>query len=237
MKDYVILSEDINEIFEKELRRCGLNIVKVKKNMNLYTAIMSHADIAMCKIDNDIIIEASRLESLSEQLQGFNLEFHTTDPINSGKYPEDIRLNLAYTGLYVIHNFKHTDKRLLSLLNKYKNKKNLKFINVNQGYSKCSILIVDEKSLITSDPGIYSELKGELDCLLIEKDHIRLRGLDYGFIGGASGRYRDEIWFYGDLSKHPSFMEIKSFIEKRNLRIKYFKEFELEDVGSIFFSS
>lgn len=235
MSDFVIVSEEINEYFEKELTDCGLIVIKVRKNKKLYTAIESHPDIILCGLGKTIVVEADTYDYLSEELTNLGCHVIKTEAIKSGKYPDDIKLNLAYTVKFAIHNLKHTDETLLKILNRDLEDSLVELIDIKQGYSKCSLLIVDERSVITSDIGIYSSLKDKMNCLFIEKGHIKLSTLDYGFIGGASGRYKDEIWFYGDVSKHPDYKVIKAFIEDRKLKLKYFKEFELEDVGSVLF--
>ncbi|MGB3366725.1 MAG: DUF6873 family GME fold protein [Acidaminobacteraceae bacterium] len=233
MGDFVIVSEKINKYFEKELTNCGLIVIKVRKNRKLYTAIESHPDIALCSVGKTIVVEADTYNYLSEELINCAYNVIKTESIKSGVYPESIGLNLAYTGKFAIHNFKYTDKKLYEALKKKED--SLKFIDIKQGYSKCSILIVDNNSIITSDEGIYDSIKEVMNCLLIKKGNIKLSTLDYGFIGGASGRYKDEIWFYGDVSEHPDYKRIKTFIEDRNLKVKYFEEFELEDMGSLLF--
>lgn len=233
MSDFVIVSNQINENFEKELRNCGLDVIRIDENKNLYTAINTHADIIVCKIDDQIVLEKQAYYKYRDILSNRGYRLIVASEIVNDKYPHDVKLNLAYTGEFAIHNFKYTDKVLLDILNK----KNIKKLNIKQGYSKCSILIVDDKSIITSDSGIYESLKYDLNCLLIKKGSILLNSLEYGFIGGATGRYKDEIWFYGDISKHPDYQNIKEFIEDRNLKLKYFKDFELEDIGSILFFS
>ncbi|MFR2966829.1 MAG: DUF6873 family GME fold protein [Anaerovoracaceae bacterium] len=58
-------------------------------------------------------------------------------------------------------------------------------------------------------------------------------GYKYGFLGGASGRIGDEIVFNGDLAAHSDYEEIKSFIQERGLRLVYFRQYPLTDIGSI----
>ena len=58
-------------------------------------------------------------------------------------------------------------------------------INVSQGYSKCSLCIVNENSVITEDDGIAEVLKRHnMDVLKISAGDVLLSGLDYGFLGG-----------------------------------------------------
>lgn len=72
-----------------------------------------------------------------------------------------------------------------------------------------------------------------MNVLLVEPCFVKLRGADTGFIGGASGRVDGEIVFNGDLSVHPNFREITTFIETQGLGCKWFESYELEDIGSI----
>ena len=64
--------------------------------------------------------------------------------------------------IILIHNLNFTDKKILDYC------KDKKTINVKQGYTKCSILPVKEKAIITNDKGIYDTLKNEdFDILLL----------------------------------------------------------------------
>lgn len=232
----VFISEDVNAEFLKELENCGHNVIKISKHKKLYTAIESHPDIVVCSVYDKLFIEEStyndllrRYPRLDDSLSG--IELVITQSIENGKYPSNVGLNLAYTGKYAIHNFKYTDKKLISALYDYE----IEMINVKQGYSKCSILIVDESSIITADKGIYDMVKDKIECLLISEGSIVLKDMDYGFIGGASGKYRDEIWFYGDISVHPDYDSIYKFITSRGYKIKKFSHFPLEDVGTVIF--
>lgn len=70
-----------------------------------------------------------------------------------GKYPEDVKYNIAKVGTKVFHNFKFTDR----IVAKRIEDDNLQRIHIKQGYSKCSILIVNSNTIITSDKGIYKK--------------------------------------------------------------------------------
>ena len=100
---------------------------------------------------------------------------------------------------------------------------------------KGAISMVDGRSVITSDPGVYAALAGvpELSVLKVRPGFVSLPGYGTGFIGGASGRVGDEVVFNGDLSEHPDFRQISAFIAERGLRVKHFPGLPLTDVGSI----
>lgn len=175
----------------------------------VYPQISKHPDIYMCHLGNGLFFG-------QEESLGYS-------------YPQNIIYNGASTGCYFIHNIKYTDQKLLETVKKY----NQKIIDVKQGYAKCSIVVVDQESIITSDRGIAKACQGILDVLLIEPGHIVLEGFDYGFIGGCSGRIGRTVLFNGNLKNHPDFEKIRTFIEERNLELKYFEDYPLTDIGSI----
>ena len=208
----IYLSETANPLLIEYLNQQGHIINIIKMSDITYNPVSSHPDIYMCSMG-----------------PGNPVFFGCPEKIGK-KYPNNIIYNAACTGQFFIHNTKYTDSQLLKYA---ESSQTLEIIHVPQGYTKCSTLIIDENSIITSDIGIYNSCYSKLDVLLIEKGHIKLQGFDYGFIGGASGRIGDTIIFNGDITKHPDYEKIAAFIESRNLKIKYFTEYPLEDIGSI----
>ena len=93
---------------------------------------------------------------------------------------------------------------------------------------------MDENSIITDDESVARRaVEKGLNCLLISKGDVSLDGHEYGFIGGASGKIlKDEIIFFGDISKHRDYERIEAFIRERKMRIISF-DFPLTDFGGI----
>ncbi len=214
------------------LNKLNINVIKSVKCKETYNAISCHPDICVVKLnDNNILVAPNVYDYYYENLTplGFNV-IKGSLPIAS-KYPNNISYNLVILGNKVIHNFKYTDSVLLD----YIKKNNMEKINVKQGYCKCSTCIVDENSIITSDEGIYKEvIKHNIDCLLIDKGHIDLFELNYGFIGGCSGLIsNDTLAFFGNIENHPNFKEIENFVYRRNKKILSLKEEKLTDLGSL----
>lgn len=151
-------------------------------------------------------------------------------------YPADIPYNACFTGRYFIHNLKYTAPELLAAAGRaaHHMKKPLLRVSVPQGYTKCNIVCVDEKSIITSDAGIEKACSSAgMSVLKIRPGQVLLPGYSYGFLGGTSGRIGDEIVFNGDLSAHPDFNVISAFIKSCGLSCTYFKDYPLTDIGSI----
>ena len=178
---------------------------------NVAEPVKNHPDLLYCRLDEEVVFKG-RPELLSEE------------------YPSDIIYNAFSTGKYFIHDLKHTDKVLLGCAEAM----GLIPVNVKQGYACCSIVPVDEDSVITYDRGIAKAAEAAgMNVIVVEPGHVELPGYDTGFIGGTSGKVGDEIIFNGDLSVHPDFEAIREFIEAKGLKVKYFEGYPLRDIGSI----
>lgn len=227
-----LIDRRITKDMKAKLNDLNINIIESTPCIQTYDAINCHPDITILKInDNNIIVAPNVYDYYSKKLCPLGFNIIKGNSLIKSKYPYNIAYNVAIFGKYAIHNLKYTDKKVLEFLDK----NNFIKINVKQGYCKCSICIVDENSIITSDEGIYKEvIKHYIDCLLIEKGHIDLFDLSYGFIGGCSGLIsKDDLIFFGDISKHPNYNEIKKFVESKNKNIISLSDEKLLDLGSL----
>lgn len=219
----------ISNIEEENLKKLNLNIVKVLKNPNLYEAIDGHPDIQLNIVDEKKIIVSKN--SSEEFLNSIPKDISIVRSLcDLGyEYPKNISLNGVTLKNTFIHNLKFTDENLL------KNLGNKNLININQGYAKCSIAVVSEKALITSDYGIYKTLKTKgFDLLLIPSGDIILEGLNYGFIGGTCGLIsKNKMVFYGNLKNHSYGYDIEKFLSKYDVEPIYLSSSKLVDRGSI----
>lgn len=228
----VLVDERISWHMENELKKRNIEILKSIECKNTYNSIKYHPDICVFNLGNGrIIVEPSVYEEYKLILEPYKFEVIKGESEVKERYPYNVQYNVAIVGEYAIHNFKYTDPKILE----YIEENNLIKVNIRQGYSKCSICIVDNKSIITSDEGIYNSLIGtDIDCLLIQSGHIKLEDMDYGFIGGCSGLLsQNEIAFCGDITNHPDYNAIKSFLKKRNKEMIILSKEPLSDLGSI----
>lgn len=211
----IYIAKDSNIILQEYIRSKGYALEYINSEGIVDQAISNHPDIFLCKMG---ISENAPLFFAEKSDLGMD-------------YPEDIPFNAACTGKFFIHNLDYTNPKLLQAAKDL----NMELIHVRQGYTKCSIVIVDEYSIITYDEGIVRACSKypDLHVLQISPGFIRLDGYDTGFIGGCSGRIGDEIIFNGDLFSHPDFTRICRFIEERGLTCRWFPEYKLTDIGSI----
>lgn len=213
----VYLSADCSHRLSAWLaEECGCRIEFIHTEGIVAGPVSDHPDMFMCRLgagDGAPVIRCRDLTTLSET------------------YPYDIPWNAACTGRYFIHNLRYTAPQLLHAARE----SGCVMIDVRQGYAKCSTVIVDEDSVITYDRGIAGScLAAGMNVLTVRPGHVLLPGYDTGFIGGASGRVGDTVIFNGDLSSHPDFDRIVNFISSCGLRIKWFEEWPLTDIGSIY---
>lgn len=190
-------------------------------------AVSNHIDTQITHIGGEKFVVSPHLfDHYNKVLSG--AQIIKGESILTGTYPDDAAYNVASVGKYIIHNFKYTDKVILSETKK-------EIIQVSQGYSKCSLCIVDENSVITEDAGIARALeRHNIDVLEISAGDVFLNGLDYGFLGGASGKLaKNVLGFVGDITSHRDYRRIRDFCLKRNVEPLSLCDGKLTDIGSI----
>lgn len=229
----LIIDERMRRIEKQKLKELGYDLIEIKQNENVYTEISSHVDIFTCKIGDVLIIEPSKYEQMKLQLTS---EYKIKSGLEtiSSKYPEDIKYNVCTIGKKAIHSFQHTDIAIKEELTK----QGYELINTTQGYTNCSIAVIDENSAIVTDKGLYKILqKHNINVLYLEyePDIKLLNNNEYsdkkGFIGGAISRMGNEIIVFGDLNKIDQNNKIRNFIANKNLNIIEFEKLEVIDYG------
>ncbi len=185
-----------------------------------------HADMQLLKIKNRFYIPKNS-NGLAEKLSEFSDNICVCDPLK-GEYPYNVSLNAAQVGDLLFCKASSIAANVRDFLSD----NDIKIVNVNQGYAKCSMLVLNDKAIITSDPSIYKVAKNlNLDVLLIREGYIHLDENNYGFIGGASGVIGDNVLFFGNLETHPDANNIKMFLKKHRMNYISVCEGILKDIG------
>lgn len=234
---YLLIDERMRDVEKQTLKNLGYELIEIKKSTNVYPEISSHVDIFACKIKDKVIVEKSAYKMLKNKLNNDENILISGKTMISYDYPNDIKYNVCIVGNKAIHNFKHTDSKITQELEE----NNFEIINVKQGYSNCSIAVIDEKSIILSDRGLYNNLKNSgLDILFLDYiPDIKLfdENGEYsqknGFIGGAISKIGDNIVVFGDLDRIDYYCNIRKFIESKNLKIIDFEGLDVVDYGGV----
>ena len=234
---YILVDCRMRNVEKNMLKYMGYRLVSIDRSQNVYPEIASHVDIFALKVGNNLIVEKSKYEDLLFLIKNSGYNIISGKEEVAMKYPDDIKYNVCVVGNYAIHNFKYTDKTVLKKLKQSE----YELINVEQGYTNCSIVVIDNSSVITTDKKIAEKLiANNFSVLLLDyipdiklKDEYGNFSSMTGFIGGAIGRVRDNIIVFGDLNKIDKENKIRNFIKARDLKLIDFKGLDVIDYGGI----
>ncbi len=234
MSKIAVVSKAVPKICKK-LEELGFKLIYTENVDGFISYEQTHADMQCCVIDNTTFVLSS-CKKLGKSLENFGLNVSYTVNNHSGKYPENILLNIKIVGNNLIGKIKNIDDSIF----RYCKRAGYNLIDVNQGYAACSCVKVSNNAIITADNSIYNALKtSEIDILKISEGNIKLHGAGeetYGFIGGASVLIDDKtLLFFGDITKHTDYIRIKTFCNSHNVKIYYIEDLELTDIGGVVF--
>ncbi|MFC1666453.1 elongator complex protein 3 [Candidatus Omnitrophota bacterium] len=208
------------------LKRLNYYVAEAPLHDKLQGPVKGHVDMMLFKYKNRIIYEPS-LEGIAALLAQNGYKCLKGEGIVSAVYPEDIIYNACNIDGYIIHYKGRMEKGLKQFKCKY--------IAVTQGYTKCSIVPVDKKRIITSDRKIKDTWeRNEGEALLVEPGHVKLPGYKTGFIGGSSGVDDRFVFFVGKLDSHPDGRAMRDFIRSSGKDIIELYNGPLYDVGTVY---
>lgn len=190
-----------------------------------------HVDLGAVHMGGDrLVLSKSIISGMPEyvdNLTNAGLKVIESAAGQGKEYPFDINLNVCIISDILFHSLSYTDPVVLEEFGERKT------FNVKQGYTKCSVCVVDRNSIITSDKGIAEAAEiCNLEVLLIKPGHIALEGCDTGFIGGASFKLsNDMLAFTGSLKGHPDFRKIEQFVRSRGIVPVFLTDEPIFDIG------
>lgn len=213
----------------KKLNELGIKTIEIKPYDVLPEPVNFHADLQLLHLGNNDIFCQNKHLCTGESEQKFNLKKIKESAGN--RYPDDVRLNCAIIGNKIICNVNTIACEILE----YAELNGLTVINVNQGYTKCSICVVNENAIITDDESIFTAAgKFFNDTLFISKGSIRLKGYGYGFIGGCCGKIdKNKIAFNGAIESHKDYKKILDFFSRNFTQCIELHQNPLYDIGGI----
>ncbi len=232
----VLVDERISESCLRALRLRGFFPIALPKHPRLPKAIASHPDSLLFYAEGVLFTPAEYCEfapavfsDIREYLPHIKISF-TSDTLGE-KYPEDARMNAKLIEKNLLVNRRTVSEAILA----FAKERGYKMIDTNQGYPACTTLVAAFLA-VTADAGIKSALAAEsIDTLLIENGDIALPPYGYGFIGGASGVYKDQVFFIGDFKKHKSCDIIERELKTRGYTPVSLSDEPLRDLGGLVF--
>ena len=228
----VIIGEKYCNMLRNGVENWGINVLPMPDNPCIDARLSGHADLSVLHLGGNRLLLAPYLKgsSFSQQLgnMGFDLEF--ADIEQSALYPNDAQMNVCILGNKVIYNPQTGSDAIVKYLTIGNGAIQ---VSSRQGYSRCSVCVVNDNAIITADEGIYRSAEAHgIDVLKIQPGYIDLPGFDYGFIGGASFKISaTKLAFTGRLDSHPDAERITEFASLHNVDIVYITDKQAFDIG------
>ncbi len=194
----------------------------------VYKTIAGHPDIFLCAGETSVVVAPAVPEIVVSALRSRNLKvtFGSNNPGNT--YPASAMYNAVVTDRYLIHNLKITDAAVM------KEFVGLEQIHVNQGYTRCNVLMLGPDCAVTSDRGIEKVLTARgFDVLFVNPEPVVLKGQKHGFFPGCCGISDKTIIINGNLKYHPDERVIREFIEEHGFKTWELFDGKLTDAGSL----
>lgn len=233
--NYAVIDCRLPSEMKAGLRQNGFELIELPPFAALQPQVASHPDMLLYFGKNLITAKDYYAVAKAEideilKISGKKLEF-ASEAVRS-EYPYDVRFNAFSVGKTLFCSKKGASGAVLDDARR----KGQEIVFVKQGYAKCSTVIVSDDAIITADGGIAcaAEQRG-IDTLIVAPGCARLDGYATGFLGGASGTFRDTVFFCGDISGHPDCEKITEFCEKHEKKVVSLSPSPLFDAGTIFF--
>ncbi|WP_425540163.1 DUF6873 family GME fold protein [Microaceticoccus formicicus] len=227
----ILISNKISDKLRLFITNLNINIIESVDNKSLPNPVSDHPDMSIHPINSNVfMVDVNVFSDYQDLLSNYPIDIIPSNDALGEMYPYDSLLNVSRIGNYFIHN-NYTSDDLIRWFN------NLKFehLPVKQGYSKCSTLILNCDTIVTSDKGIHKAIisKG-LNSYLIPPGGIELKGYDTGFIGGTGGMISpDTLLLSGDLELYEHGEFLKIILDDLKIKAVYPKDEKLVDLGSI----
>ena len=213
----------------RKLHSLNINTYIINSNPKLPEPVNSHADLQMLHLGGESVLLATEHLCTGEFDKKFNIRTIRAELGNV--YPLDVPLNCKIIGRNIFLNPKTICKEVLE----YAQSNGFNIINVIQGYTGCSICAINDSTIITDDISVCRAAQNFLnDVLFIGKDSIRLKGYDYGFIGGCCGKLSpNKLAVNGRIESHKDHNRIIDFLSEYKIEIIELTDEHIEDIGGI----
>ena len=226
----IIVDKKIPQDAKRALSHYG-ELLELQTSGITYEAISGHPDIFFHQINAKLLIAPNLPEEYKQILSRNGLEFVVGEQAVGKKYPASSTYNAVSTGSHLIHNFRHTDAVITAM------GENAGLIHVDQGYTRCNLIPLDDHHFITSDHGIQRVLERfEKDCLYVDPKGIILEEFKHGFFGGCCGLHQGKMFLLGTLDHYPEGDRVKQYLSGLQIEIIELYNGPLFDGGSILFT-
>jgi hypothetical protein len=224
---YIIVDSRISDASKQVLQNFG-KIIEFESSGIVYDAISGHPDIFLFQDIISLIVAPNAPSEFLNELEVAEIKFKLGTTNLGFEYPNTAKYNAVSTKNLFIHNLKISDETLLEI------NKNRFHIHVNQGYTRCNLLALNNKAFISSDWGICRELeRHKLKSLYINPENIQLQGMKHGFFGGCCGILNQYLFLNGSIDSMREKNAFFDFALNEGFHLVELNDGPLTDIGSI----
>ena len=228
-KRVIIASSLMPEQAKARLQALG-EVLWLEPTDFVYPSIAAHPDIYFFQYaENQLVFAPNTPKEWIAFLHQRGVKLMRGSKLLGGQHPETVHYNACGTQNLLVHNLKHTDSRILKL---YEGKTQ---VNVNQAYTRCNLLALNDRAFITSDEGICRVLtERQLDVLFIDPHQIHLEGHDYGFFPGCCGVFGNQLLVCGNTQLLKEKEALDAFLSRYGFNLIELYDGALVDLGGIY---
>lgn len=228
---HVIIGKKYKKMLKTASNKHNFELICLDSNPFVDSRLEGHVDLSAVHLGGNEIALGSFLKNSDavQRLKALGLNIRFVPDCSAPQYPYDAALNFCIVGNTLIYNHKTAQVDIVNELTIAKTP-----IDCKQGYTKCSVCVADEESIITEDKGIASKAESAgLKVLLLDNAEIELDGFKSGFIGGASFKIaHNKMAFTGYIINSNVRNAIEGFLEKRGIETVYLTKRSAFDIGS-----
>ena len=231
-----LIDERVSDLCERALLVKGFYPIRLPRHPHLPDAICSHPDSLIFYKDKSLFTPAEYCDTSAFVFTDIrerhpHIKIHFTADELGNKYPADCKMNALCISNKLFGNL----ASLSESISDFGKSEGYELISTKQGYPACSTLTFGN-SAITADRGLWRVFSDSgIRATLIESGGISLPPYEYGFIGGASGVFRDKVYFLGDYRTHPSADVIENALFAEGYTPVSLSDEPLADLGGIIF--
>ena len=228
---FALCSERLPAEAVKKLEKICDRVFLLPSDKKLSDPVCHHPDMILTVIGDKLICDGDYFReniSIMKKICDISgLEPVLSEAPRGKSYPFDVGFNVLACEKYLFGNLKYTAPEVLEAARE----KGLEAVNVNQGYTACSTLLL-MNTVVTADPSVFEAAKDRLSALEVESGGIVLEPYDTGFIGGATAYHDGVLYTFGEFQ---GFGELKELLHEKNIEICPLFDGKLTDYGGIKF--
>ena len=221
----IIIGVKYKNVLENALFEQNIAPIWFKNNDFVDERLSGHCDLMAAHLGGNRLAVQSSVADNCKLIN--NIELICTENPSRPEYPYDAGLNICIVDEKLIYNPKSANMQIVSQFEGTK-------LICKQGYTKCSICVVDENSIITADNKIAAIVSATgMDVLHVSEKITALDGFEHGFIGGASFKIsRNKMAFTGVIADVCERSRIERFLNERDIAPVYLTNAPMFDIGS-----